>query len=75
VTRYQKTKEPASISDKEKSSDDFTLFGELSIKLLEGDMSELDIYLSQPVKKVANPHGGSFIPPPFQSSHRWRSII
>ena len=55
MSRYQKIKEPSSVGDKEKPSNDFASFGDLSIKPLEGDMSELDIYLSQPVETVPDP--------------------
>jgi hypothetical protein len=55
ITRYQKIQEPTSTGDKEKHSNNFTSFGNLSIKPLNGEMTELDLYLSQPVKNVANP--------------------
>ena len=54
-SRYRKIKEPTSGNDKEEPSSDFMSFGDLSIRPLDGDMSELELYLSQPVEHVANP--------------------
>jgi hypothetical protein len=55
VLRYQKLQEPTSPDDKEKPSNDFTSFGNLSITPLDGEMTELELYLSQPVENVADP--------------------
>lgn len=54
TSRYQKIQEPTS-ADAKKPNNDFTSFGDLSIKPFDDDMSELDIYLSQPVEQVADP--------------------
>ena len=55
VSRYQKLQEPMSPDDKEKPSNDFTVFGNLSITPLDGKMMELELYLSQPVENIADP--------------------
>jgi hypothetical protein len=55
ASRYQKLQEPTGANDKEKASNDSASFGNLSVKPLDGNMSELDVYLSQPVEDVVDP--------------------
>jgi hypothetical protein len=55
ASRYQKIREPTIVDDKEKPNNDYAWFGNLSIKPVGSNMSELDVYLSQPVENVTDP--------------------